>query len=565
MDNNFFNGTQPPSSDGNTVIINPDLAGNENNEVPFNGDINSFNLNSQFEQANYFEQQSTAGEDTVFINRNELYQQITYSPTTQYGQVEPSKKKKKDKGPKIKKPHKKKTGLIVAIISLVLLAGGGAATYFLFFTPEKRLERKLEAARDAYEENDFEEAGDLYEEAVDIDDECFEAMVGDIKSELKLGNIDSVKYEKYLENIRAVKAEDRDENKDYFIEFYMFSEQIFDINDIKLKQILIELHKTYPSENSKGALVKVFLNDADVAGTKGDLEAEVKAYNNVLEIDSENQVAIEGRYAAVRNKIDQYMVDENYDEAEKNINQYKDYLPDTKYDDYLATISKGRQVVEKRTELLTKVEEIMSGTELNDMTLVDGSELANFVSKNIQGHYIFTKGEAQETFTGKAAAIYNFSEGAYYFYYGDFVNGVREGDGKTFMLTDDKNATYESYSGKWANDLPNGTGDFSIMHKLSGDKYIYTVEIGNYTDGIANGDFNALLYVEEADGQLKEYKGQYTANMGQAEDVREQTELTFNIPDGYIMYLIYYSEDKESAWGYWYKEGTTLGVRPFNK
>lgn len=99
---------------------------------------------------------------------------------------------------------------------------------------------------------------------------------------------------------------------------------------------------------------------------------------------------------------------------------------------------------------------------------------------------------------GRGLAIYESNS----YYYGAWVHGLREGDGRWYRFYIDESDeitlnqmyTAHSYSGNWKNDLPNGEGaehfDVNADWK-DGPDMIITNVIGNFTDGLYDGDMYA--------------------------------------------------------------------------
>lgn len=91
--------------------------------------------------------------------------------------------------------------------------------------------------------------------------------------------------------------------------------------------------------------------------------------------------------------------------------------------------------------------------------------------------------------TGKGVGVYQFEDGSYYFYYGDYVNGLRHGQGTYFVdynMEDPTGIYYYCYRGAWANDKPNGKGTIRDVREEVFGNCIVTIE-GTYTDGLENG------------------------------------------------------------------------------
>ncbi len=113
---------------------------------------------------------------------------------------------------------------------------------------------------------------------------------------------------------------------------------------------------------------------------------------------------------------------------------------------------------------------------------------------------------------GKGLAIYEDNS----YYYGDWVDGVRSGEGRWFRFyISQKNKTNamgkymaHSYSGAWANNLPNGEGaeHYEVdITKLKGKERILQNVVGNFTDGLYDGEMyaNTIDYI----GNVEEWDG----------------------------------------------------------
>lgn len=113
---------------------------------------------------------------------------------------------------------------------------------------------------------------------------------------------------------------------------------------------------------------------------------------------------------------------------------------------------------------------------------------------------------------GKGLAIYEKNS----YYYGDWSHGVRSGSGNWFRFyIGQRNKTNamgkymaHSYSGTWADDLPNGEGaeHFEVdVSKLEGHTRILQNVVGNFSGGLYDGEMyaNTVDYV----GNLEEWNG----------------------------------------------------------
>ncbi len=127
-------------------------------------------------------------------------------------------------------------------------------------------------------------------------------------------------------------------------------------------------------------------------------------------------------------------------------------------------------------------------------------------------YYYFGDTDENNRPSGKGLAIYADNQ----YYYGEWKNGVRSGDGmwiKYYVYDQNvkaKDSLYlqHSYSGSWSNDLPNGEGtehyDFIVENMEANVGYNRNF-IGNFKDGLYDGEIYITNYYK--DNNIKEWSG----------------------------------------------------------
>ena len=108
---------------------------------------------------------------------------------------------------------------------------------------------------------------------------------------------------------------------------------------------------------------------------------------------------------------------------------------------------------------------------------------------------------------GVGVAIY---ENGYY-YYGDFVNNVREGNGIWMRAVYSDASAIGSYifEGEWSNDAPNGSGTATsnfYKDKISSDEMIKQVIKGSYSNGLEEGSMSLAGTTKAGKGVTYTYK-----------------------------------------------------------
>lgn len=132
--------------------------------------------------------------------------------------------------------------------------------------------------------------------------------------------------------------------------------------------------------------------------------------------------------------------------------------------------------------------------------------------ENTGSYYYMGDVDAEGKPDGTGLAIYEQNT----YYYGSWSHGVRSGDGRWYRFyidkvgqpTTKKKYQAHSYSGQWANDLPNGEGaehyDVDITQLQVRERILQNV-VGNFTNGLYDGE----LYANTVDytGNVEEWSG----------------------------------------------------------
>ena len=480
------------------------------------------------------------------------------------------KKPKVPKQPKVNKdgsPKKKKTGLIVAICVVVVLALGAGA-YFLFFTPEKRYERKMDVAEKAMTDSNYEEAVTAYEAALGIFDDRVPAMNGLLSAQISAGESDGARenFTEFRTTITGFDADKVTENSEDIVAFYEYANDLYSDTDS-----LIDAYKEgYNLTNDNGLkknLVTAYVDRAD-AMDNSDYENKIAAYGDALDLDSTNESALSGRKACAYAVLDDMMDAQQYDQAESFINTYADSMSDVDFSSYTEKIESERALMTARHDLMEQVISLMSASDYAGMMDVDGSDNASTVVANMDGDsYVYATDGYDSSYTGKAAGVYTYStllSSGYYFYYGDYENGVRSGQGTMFVKMDGYNQAYLVYEGAWSNDKPNGAGTETSVNEDAGDELVTVTRSGNLVDGLFDGEVTVSLVSndEEYGGT---YTGTFTASNGDAPDIRENyPDLDFSdVSEDKTVYVVLECDGSPMYWHFSKGSAAKLGIHTF--
>lgn len=247
-------------------------------------------------------------------------------------------------------------------------------------------------------------------------------------------------------------------------------------------------------------------------------KAAIVNFGAVMESDSYYEKANEGKRIAedrlkaqVINNINTYRKNEEYDKAVEELQQVEVFLVD----------DTELKELEKRCEQEAYLYNIVCEFEDENYHALcerNNETETNIINQMQEDIFYFIPGEKGEAKTGKGLGIYKV-EGGYWFYYGDLVNGIREGNGKWFaeVAEDDDNEKYWLYDGEWKDDYPNGKGSY---RDIWGTESIVIVE-GNFVDGKVDGK---ILLTQI--GEDEEFHGEFNAENGIPEKIidREAAE-----------------------------------------
>ena len=116
---------------------------------------------------------------------------------------------------------------------------------------------------------------------------------------------------------------------------------------------------------------------------------------------------------------------------------------------------------------------------------------------------------------GTGVGIYRTTEDSSYYYVGDYVDGRREGEGELSLKISNG---YETYSGLWSDDAPNGAGTtthFGIYYIR--ETYFTRVMSGTMKDGLWDGEVTCTVTTQKTDESepLRQYRMSFEAVDGE--------------------------------------------------
>ncbi|MCM1126772.1 MAG: hypothetical protein NC429_09895 [Lachnospiraceae bacterium] len=183
---------------------------------------------------------------------------------------------------------------------------------------------------------------------------------------------------------------------------------------------------------------------------------------------------------------------------------------------------------------------------LDDLANLDRFKAMSWALKNTMDFYYYGDRNASGQPEGKGIAVYADNQ----YYYGDWKNGQRSGDGtwihyhihNTDSSTDP--CLYHQYTGSWAEDLPDGEGSEHYDYEASlikQNKIYNTNLIGSYSKGLVHGDFYLTTFYAENEYREWNAKGDHGSWIYQNENKdkvgRKPVYVSTLNPDDYIWML----------------------------
>ena len=457
------------------------------------------------------------------------------------------------------KSHKK-TGLIVTLVVVVLLLAAAAGAYFMFFTPEKRLDRAMENAKKAMKEQRYDDAEKYYRDALDIDDKNMEAVNGCMDALIKAKKNEDAKaqYAKFREEIKKYSEKDVKSRGEQLDEFYAKAGDMYEEGSDEYVTIVEEGYDIIGSDAIRDELVVAYIKNADDYVTYTDYDARIEVYNKALALAPDNKDALDNRAGCVRDALEGMINNGDYDGAEAFIDRYRDVVTGVDYDIYESQIETFRKNQAMIKETMENAESYMAERDYESMLSIDNSEGAELIYSTMQGdQYIYADDEDTTDYTGTAVALCRLDDG-YYFYYGSFENGERSGEGNCFVSTGD--STYRAYEGSWSGGDPNGAGKTIECAISDGGGEAYTCYYtGNLVNGLFDGTVSASL---EAGGST--YTGSFTASNGAVSDVSDNYP-NYTFGGIYSKIYVVMENGTSQCWYDGFEDGDKIGVLGYGK
>ena len=362
--------------------------------------------------------------------------------------------------------NKKKIVLITAAVAVVLFAL--AVGVGIYNTPANRLQRQLDLGNKYLEEQNYEQAAIAFEETIAIDDRCMEAYAGGMKAYQNMKDAESLLalYERALKAAGELDADALAADRDYLVEIYLMTEEIYGHNPERAVECLMEGYLlTAEDEQIKEQLVEMYLKWADELVEQEDYEKAISELTNGYE------------------KTQDERLNEKIAEVQEKYKQYLDWIAYVELvDDILVRIAASCNMEDYQAVF----------------ALMQSDEYAGLLERVDE----IEETMGLETEYGSIGLYKTDSEvfGNYMIYYGDYEGDVRQGEGVWLGYYDSNNYIAK---GSWAGDLPQGEFAVREWHEHLAEDVVYRVISGNVNNGLWDGD--VMWTFEETDGSTSSF------------------------------------------------------------
>lgn len=467
---------------------------------------------------------------------------------------------------------------------------------YMINVPSKRFARAIKKADALYYESKFERSSKYYTKAIGILPDSVRGYLGTVRAGSALSEYDRDDYIQKAEIILSLAAI-KDGEEAECLEFFLMAPELL-TDPFELRDLLLRAYDFMDEPKELRAAIADASN-ACVANMEPSEEALVEV-DRVLEFSGNASSFYDNLSKTVEAFVIQCTVMDEYEKAYSALDKYGPVLGNDE-ESLRARVDNSKMLYDTKLRVMGGVSDILGpyydsfkdsfsedairnletplfrvmDYDFSGMLLIDGSHDADILAlDSMPAANVYY--ESGFDGNGVTAGLYPYGEPytdengnigtAYYFYYGEYKDGIRNGYGISIIKTD--SSSFMAFEGNWENDAPSG---FGVLYK--NDMYSYTslakyrqVIFGNWQAGNAEGEMKSMAVLNEhpdtyfagsysaESGNLVSLPGELT-DYGIVEPVADGLELVAclgSITDGYDYFLPIYAEHgtRLSVFGY---------------
>lgn len=461
------------------------------------------------------------------------------------------------------------TGILGVTAATALIAIG------VYNMPTQKIARQMSLGYQYLENQQYEEAIVAFSNAIAIDEKCLEAYVAGIEAYKNTDKTEEMQlfYDNALEVTQSLDAEVLAQNQTNVNTLYLSVDEVYENDNEKAVHVLEDgIVLSGGNEEVKKELIEQYKELAKEYTQKEQYAESLAVYDKLFQMGEKDEALLKELEDCLTQNVELLVKDKKFEEAKALVEKYKNADDKIQTEELTALIEEKEKIEAENIVFMQKIYDLMAAEDYSTMQEVDDSEETDtFVARMEEESYIYIP-EDNTGLNGMGAGVYRYDEDAYYFFYGNYVNGERTGQGSSFVSWE-AGSGYITFTGEWQKDAPNGHGEVEYVGKLKGSRESYKeIRDGNLKNGLWDG------HVTVETRSLNSYDGKYynsdlsfdAVNGVPVEDKSEEFYATFaergTEPPSFVEGAVYAFDVQKNSYGqnYWVwseiKPGETLGV-----
>lgn len=465
--------------------------------------------------------ENTEEQTVEAVTQNEAAkEQEAVSEQTEKAEQQPVEQEKAEKSPDTDRSTDKKIQskwkkpVIIAGIAALVIAGG---IFGYSKTPGQRLNSCLSLGNRYLNEVDYEQAVTEFSKALEIEPRNEEALKGILEAAARMN--DEELFQSAFQSLLEVYLSDdslSEEEWATLVQMALAAEQYY--SETSYMELLQGMMQDTEDPALKERYMDILNEAADREWKQNNYEAVLDNLEKAYEMEPENEQIKAELIRVVKAYVDQCRKNQQYEKGMEKIEWLRELLGDPgllkEEEDSLLAMQETDGRIQ---ELVNQLNVCFENDNTDDIMSIMGSDewksQTDAVSKVFYSQNLLDTSEI----TGKGTGIYNIY-GTIYVYYGDYVNGIRQGKGLWYCYND-KYSSLDKYDLNWENGLPQGVG------KL--DAYTTTSKVGLGGVEIGETKSHTQASFEVVDGI---YNGKYVEGVDNSEG--EHFSIIMNFVDG---------------------------------
>jgi len=439
-------------------------------------------------------------QETVSEQKEQTEQAGQTEQTEQTEQMEqqPVEQEKTEQSPDTDRSTDRKTQskwkkpAIIAGIAALVIAGG---IWGYSQTPGQRLNSCLSLGNRYLNEVDYEQAVTEFSKALEIEPRNEEALKGIL--EVAARTNDQELFQNTFQSLLEVYQGDdslSEEEWATLVQMALAAEQYY--SETSYMELIQEIMTDTEDPALKQRYMDILNEEADREWKQNNYEAVLDKLEEAYGMDPENEQIKEELIRVVKAYVDQCRKNQQYEKGMEKIEWLRNLLGDPELlkeqEDSLTAMQETDSRIQ---EVVNQLNVCFENDDVDGIMSLMGSE--EWKSQTAAVYKVFYSQNLLETseITGKGTGIYNYYD-TIYVYYGNYVNGVRQGQGLWYSYNDMYNSL-DKYDLNWENGVPQGHAESDRYTTLTtrgyggvvlGESKMHQKESFEVVNGIYDGE-----------------------------------------------------------------------------